>query len=143
MILQREELVIAPVRVGLQARSMRLAIRILIDFPGCRIDGNKFARPQSSLAHHLALGQIHDADLASHHHQSILVYLVAGGPQAVSVKRGADCRPVGKHNCRGAIPRLIEAGMELVEPLQFTGEILLFLPSLRGQHHGTKNVIPS
>ena len=142
MILQREELVITPVRIGLQARGMRLAIRVLINFPGCRINGNKFTRPQATLTHHLALRQINYANLAPHHHQAILVHLVAGGPQTVSIKRRSNCSPVGKHDRRGTIPRLIEAGMEFIESLQFTGEILLFLPSLRGQHHGTVNVIP-
>ena len=78
---------------------------------------------------------VEHADLAGHHDQTVGGDPVATGSQTVAIEHGADDRSVGESDGRRTIPRLHQAGMELVEVPFPVGHRLVVFPRLGDHHH--------
>ena len=59
--------------------------------------------------------EVEHADLGGEHDQAVVGDPVAAGAQAVAVEHRADLGAVGEHHAGGAVPRLHQRGVELVE----------------------------
>ena len=75
------------------------------------------------------------ADLAREHHETVVGDEVATGAQAVAVERRADERAVGEDEGGGAVPRLHEHRVVLVERAAGRVDVDLVLVRLRHHHH--------
>ena len=70
---------------------------------------------QASLGDDLVGRDVEDAGLGGHDDAVVGGDVVAGRAQAVAVERGADAHAVGEGDRGRAVPRLHQAGVELVE----------------------------
>ncbi len=77
----------------------------------------------------------HDADLARHDHAVVVGEVIAARTQAVAVEHRADVLAVRECDRRGPVPRLHQAGVELVERALVLRHQLVLLPSLGDHHH--------
>ncbi len=99
------------------------------------IDQQHLAGLQAPLARDALLGDRQHARLRRHDDDVVLGDEIARRPQAVAVERGADLAAVGEGHGGGAVPRLHQAGVVLVEGLALAIHRLMAGPGLRDQHH--------
>ncbi len=72
--------------------------------------------------------------LGRQHHEPVVGHRVAAGAQAVAVQDRADQGAVGEGHTGGAVPRLHERRVELVEGPALGVHLLVVLPGLRDHH---------
>ena len=89
---------------------------------------------QALLEEHALGGNVEHAHLGGHDDHVVLGDVVARGAEPVAVEHGADHRAVGEGDGRGAVPRLHEAAVVLVERLPLLAHALVARPGL-GDHH--------
>ena len=134
-VLQADEVLLEPlpVRGGRGERLLDLAIG---DDPSLRgVDEEDLAGLEAPLRRDLLRREVEDAHLGGHHDEAVLRRDPSRGPQAVAVEDRADPRAVGEGDGGRAVPRLEEAGVELVERLQLGAHRLVPAPRLRHHHH--------
>ena len=108
------------------------------------VDEEHPARLQPALAHDRARGDVEHPDLGGQHHQAVFGDPAAGGSETVAVEDGADHRSVGERDERGAVPRLHQRGVELVERPARRVHLAVVLPRLRDHHeHGVRQAAPA
>ena len=100
-----------------------------------RVDQEHAARLKAALGHDLIGRDVQHAGLGRHHDAAVGGDVVAGRAQAVAVERGPDADAVGERDRGGPVPRLHQAGVELVEGLLLGRHRLVMLPGLRHHHH--------
>ena len=121
-----------PVRAGRRQLPLDLVVRD--DAAQARVDEKDLAGVQAPLQHDVLGRDVEHPDLRGHDDQVIGREAVSRGPQAVAIEHGADDRPVGEGNRRGAIPRLHEGRVILVERPPLRIERRIAAPRL-GDHH--------
>ena len=89
---------------------------------------------QAALGHDLVRRHVQHAGLAGQHHAVVGGLPPAGRAQAVAVEHRADQRAVGERHARRAVPRLHQAGVELVERAALRVHRGVVLPRLRDHH---------
>ena len=78
--------------------------------------------------------EVEDADLGGEHDEAVVGDPVAARAQAVAVEHRADLGAVGEDHAGGAVPRLHQRGVELVERAALRVHLLVVLPGLRDHH---------
>ena len=89
---------------------------------------------QPSLAHHRLGVDVQHASLGRQHHQALVGDPESTRSKAVAVKNGTDLGSVGEADVGGAVPRLHERRVELVERASTWIHVGVVLPGL-GNHH--------
>ena len=130
----RNQVLLQPRRVGLLARQLLLQLVVRDDPALRRVDQEDAARVQPLLDHDVGGRDVEHADFRRHHDEIVLGDVVARRPQAVAVEHGADHRAVGERQRRGAVPRLHQRGVVLVEGAQRRVHGIVVLPRLRDHH---------
>ena len=129
------EAAVDPLAVGPAAADVALDLAVVEEGAARCVDGDHLARPDPAGLDDLAERQVHEADLGAHHDQAVARDLVAGGSEPIAVHdRGGDAA-VGEGHGGGAVPRLLEAGVVLVEGPQLGVHVGHVLPGLWDQHH--------
>jgi hypothetical protein len=135
---------VEPLLVGVLGGKRGLDLAVLDDPALCGVDQEHPAGLQPSLADHLVLRDVQDADLGGEHDQAVLGDPVAGGPQSVPVEHGADLVAVGEGDAGRAVPGLHQVGVELVEGAAGRVHGGVVLPRLRDHHqHGVRQAAPA
>ena len=125
---------VEPLLVRLLGGQRRLDL-VVVDDPALGgVDEEHAAGLEAALLHDLGRVDVEHADLRRHHDEVVGRDPVTRRAQAVAVEDGADDGPVRECHRRGAVPRLHQRGVVLVEgpPLRRHG--LVVLPRL-GDHH--------
>ena len=125
---------VQPLVVGVLGGELGLDLLVLDDAVLLGVDEEHPAGLQTALADHGGRVEVEDADLGGQHDQAVVGDPVARGAQTVAVEHGADLVTVGEHDARGAVPRLHEAGVELVEGATGVVHLGVVLPGLRDHH---------
>ncbi len=112
-----------------------LDLVVLDDAALSRVDQEHAPGTQTALADDLVRREVENADLARKHHEAVVGHEETAGAQTIAVERGADERSVGEDECGGAVPRLHQHGVELVERAPGGVDVDLVLPRLRDHHH--------
>ena len=126
--------VLQPVLVGVGCRQFHLHFLVRHDAAALRVHEEDAARVQPLLDDDVLGREGEHADFRRHHDEIVLRDVVPRGAQAVAVEHGADHRAVGEGNRRGAIPRLHQRRVVLVERLQLLIHRLVVLPRLWDHH---------
>ena len=133
-VLDVDEVLLQPLRVGLRAREIALDLLVRHDAPLHGIDQEDAARVQPLLDQDVLRRDVEDADLRRHDHEVVLRHVVARRPQAVAIEHGADDRPVGEGDRRRAVPRLHQRRVVFVERPQLRAHALVAGPRLGDRH---------
>ena len=122
--------------LGVRVRRGEVALDLLVvdDAALGGVDQEHAPRLESSLLHHRRRVDVERADLGGHHHQTVVADPVARRAQTVAVEHRTDDRAVGEGDRGGAVPRLHQTGVELVEGTDRRVHVLVVLPRL-GDHH--------
>ena len=135
---------VQPVRVRVLRGQCALDLGVVDDPPGLGVDQEHPARLQPALADHRRRGHVEHADLGRQHDQPVLGDPPARGPQAVAVEHRTDHVAVGEGDQRGAVPRLHQRGVELVEGPARRVHLGVVLPRLRDHHqHRVRQAAPA
>ncbi len=135
---------VQPVLVRVLGRQRALDLGVVDDPPGGGVDEEHPARLQPALLDDRARRHVQHADLGGEHDQPVLGDPAAGGAQAVAVEHGADDGAVGEADQRGAVPRLHQRGVELVEGPAGRVHLAVVLPRLRDHHqHRVRQAAPA
>jgi hypothetical protein len=118
-----------------RCRELGLDLVVLDEAARLGVDEEHAPRLQPALADDLALRHVEHADLAREDHEAVVGDDVAAGAEAVAVERRADEGAVGEHDRRGAVPRLHEHRVVLVERAARGVDLGLLLPGLGHHHH--------
>ena len=119
---------------GRAAASSRLISSSSTMRPCARVDEEHLARVQAPLQHDVLGRDVEHPDLRGHDDEVVVRDAVARRPQAVAIEHGADDRAVGEGDRRGAVPRLHERRVVLVERPPLRIERRIAAPRL-GDHH--------
>ena len=134
-LLQVYLIVAQPQRVVMLSRDGALQLRVVDDAPLAGVHQQHAAGPQAVLAHDLLGRQVEHPHLGGQHHQPASGYAVAGGPQSVAVQHRSHLNAVGEGHRRGAVPRLHQRRVVLVERLLLRAHALVVGPRLGDQQH--------
>ena len=134
-VLQLDAVLLEPLAVGLGGRELRLDLVVLDDASLDGVDEEHLAGAQAALAHDLVRREVEHADLAREHDEAVVGHEEAAGAQTVAVEGRADQRAVGEDEGGGAVPRLHEHRVVLVEALARGVDVDLVLPGLGHHHH--------
>ncbi len=133
--LQRDGVLFQPLAVGLLAGDLLLQLVVLDDSLFLQVKQEHLSGLQSALADDLIGRNVEDADLGRHDDQAVLGDVVARRSQAIAVEDRADLHAVGEGDGRGAVPRLHEAAVVLVERLLLGAHQRVAGPWLGDHHH--------
>ena len=106
---------VQPLAVRVLGGELGLDLLVLDDPVLLGVDEEHPARLEPALADDARRVEVEHADLGREHDQAVVGDPVAAGAQAVAVEHRADLGAVGEHDARGAVPRLHQRGVELVE----------------------------
>ena len=132
---QPDEPLTDPILVGVLRGDTVLELVIRDDALFDRVDQEHAARLEAALGHDLRGVYVQHTGLGRHDDAAVRGDVVASRSQAVSVQRGADPDAVRESDRGRPVPRLHQAGMELVEGLLLRGHRLVVLPGLGHHHH--------
>ena len=131
---------LVPLAVGLAPGDPALDLLVLDDPPVLEVDQEQLAGRQPALALDVLGRDRHHPGLGGEHDVALGVLDPAPGAQAVAVEHRARPAPVGEGDRRGAVPRLHQAGVEVVEALDLGIEVLARPVGLGNHHHhGVRN----
>ena len=133
-ILKLDQTGVQPVLVRVLGGQRRLDLVVADDAAMLGVDEEHTAWLQPALSNDTTRLEVKDARLGSEDHQAVVGDPVATGPQAVAVQHRPDDVAVGERDAGRPVPRLHEAGVELVERLAGGVHLLVVLPRL-GDHH--------
>ena len=125
---------VQPLVVRVLGGELGLDLLVLDDAVLVGVDQEHPARLEPALAHDRGGVEVEHADLGGEHDQAVVGDPVAGGAQAVAVEDRADLGAVGEHHAGGAVPRLHQRGVELVERAPACVHLGVVLPRLRDHH---------
>ena len=125
---------VQPVLVRLLGGQRALDLGVVDDAAGGGVDQEHAARLQPALPHHRTRRHVQHADLGGQRDEPVLGDPVPGRAQAVAVEHRADHGAVGEADQRGAVPRLHQRGVELVEGTAGRIHLAVVLPRLRDHH---------
>ncbi len=120
--------------VGPPARERVLQLVVADDAARDRVDEQHAAGLEPVVDEHLAGIEVEHAGLRGEHEQPVAGQRVARGAQAVAVERGADLAAVRERDRGGAVPRLEQRGVELVERADVVRHLGVVRPGRRDQH---------
>ena len=126
---------LVPLAVGLAAGDPPLDLLVLDDPALLEVEQEQLARGEPALALDVLRGDGHHPGLRGQHDVALGVLDPAAGAQAVAVEHGAGHPAVGEHDRRRAVPRLHQAGVEVVEALDVGVEVLAGPVGLGDHHH--------
>ena len=128
-------MLVEPLTVGLFAGDLLLDLGVVDDAALRRVDVEHAAGLQAALLGDVLRGDVEHADLGGHDDLVVFGDVVAGGAKTIAVERRADAHAVGEGHAGGAVPRLHQAGVVLVERLLLVAHRLVIRPGLRDHHH--------
>ena len=123
-----------PLRVGLLRRKRGLDFIVFDDAALRRINQEHQARLKASLAHNSRWVDVQDAGLRAEDDQTVICDPESSGAKAIAIKHRSDLRAIGETHVGGAIPRLHERRVELVESPTSRIHRRIVLPCLRNHH---------
>ncbi len=123
-----------PLAVRVLRGELGLDLLVLDDPVLLGVDEEHPARLEPALADDGGGVEVEHADLGRQHDETVVGDPVAAGPQAVAVEHRADLGAVGEHHAGGAVPRLHQRGVELVERAPGLVHLGVVLPRLRDHH---------
>ena len=126
---------LVPLGVRLAAGDAALDLLVLDDPALLEIEQEQLAGGEPALALDVLGRDRHHAGLRGEHDVALGVLDPAPGPQAVAVEHRAGEPAVGEHHRRRSVPRLHQAGVEVVEALDVRIEVLPGLVGLGDHHH--------
>ena len=133
-----------PFGIRMHGRQLRLQFVVADDAALRRVDEEHATGLQAAALHDLGWIDVEHADFARHDDHAVGRDPVARRPKAVAIEHGADDRAVGERDRRGAVPRLHQRGMELVERALVRRHGLVVLPRLRDHHqHRVRQAAPT
>ncbi len=108
---------------------------VVQQLPGLQIHRHHLARTEAPLLDHGLAAEIHNAGFRSHDHEPIRGGAPTGRSQSIAIQGGAHPLAVGEHQQGGAVPGLLDAGIEFVHRrhLRTAVEIGLVAEGLRHQ----------
>lgn len=107
-----------PLRVRRRRRHLPRDGGVLFERAGGEVDGDHHAGAEAALRDDVPrIGQhvAQHARLRRHVHEAVVGAPEAGGAQAVAVEARAECLAVAEHQQRGAVPRLLQAAVVVIE----------------------------
>ena len=125
---------VQPLVVGVLGRELGLDLLVLDDPVLLGVDEEHPARLEAALADHGGRVEVEHTDLGGQDDQAVVGDPVARGAQAVAVEDRADLVAVGEDDAGRPVPRLHEAGVELVEGATGVVHLGVVLPGLRDHH---------
>ena len=134
-VAQVDEVLVEPLAVRLGAADLTLDLLVLDDAALGGVDEEHPAGLEAALADDLVGRDVEDAGLGGHNDEAVLGDVEAGGAEAVAVEDGADLAAVGEGDRGGAVPRLHQAGVILVEGAALVVHRLVVRPRLGDHHH--------
>ena len=133
-ILHPHDVLREPGGVGMLGRQLGLDLLVVDDPPLRGVHQEDAAGMQALLDQDVLRRDVQHPHLGGHDDQAVLGHVVAGRPQPVAVEHGPDHAAVGERDGRGAIPRLHQRGVVLVERPPLGAHRFVVLPRL-GNHH--------
>lgn len=126
-----------PLGVGLGGRGKVFDIGVAEKFFGDGIDGDHFARGETTFLDDGFFWDIANADFGAHDEETVLGNFVAGGAEAVAVEASGDDSSIAKSEGGGTVPRFVEAFVIFVEGTDFWGDGLFGVEGGGDEHeHG-------
>ena len=124
-----------PTTVGPPSSDRALGIRAAQDQAAGGVHDEQVAGAQTTTLNHVRRIEIGHADFGARDHQVVAGNLVAAGAEPIAVQRGTGDHSVGERQGGRAIPRLHQAGVELIEVPQGGVHVGHAFPRLRHEHH--------
>ena len=124
-----------PFSVRIGGSKLRFDLFIGNDPSLLRIDQEHVPRLNAPLAQDALRSNFQNAGFGSHDNQVVSGDVVAGRAQAVAVEHRADNPPIGKGDCRRAIPWLHQTGVIFVKGPFFRTHLRVIFPWFRRHHH--------
>ena len=125
---------VQPLVVRVLGGELALDLVVLDDAVLVDVDQEHPAGLEPPLADDARRVEVEHADLGGEHDEAVVGDPVAAGTQAVAVEDGTDLGAVGEHHAGGAVPRLHQRGVELVERAALPVHLPVVLPGLRDHH---------
>ena len=107
---------------------------------GRRVDGNRLAGAEAAARDDVLVVEVDDSRLGRRHDVPVVRDLPAQGPEARAVEVRAGHDPVRERDGRGAVPRLDEARVEVVERAKRLGQVAL--RRVRDEHRERMERVP-
>ena len=126
---------VEPLAVRARRGERALDLLVLDDAALRGVDQEHLARLQPALAHHVFRRHVEHAGFRGQDDEIVLGHVIAARAQAVAVEHRADLRAVGERDRGGAVPRLHQAGVVLVEGALLVVHRLVVGPRLGDHHH--------
>ena len=133
-MIERDLLLLQPFRIRLARGQLLLDFRVGDDALLDRVDQEHAARLQAALLANVLRGNIEHAGLGGEHHQVVLGHDVAAGAKAVAVERRANDPAIGERDRSGAVPRLHQRCVVLVERALVLVHVRVAGPGFGNQH---------
>ena len=130
----RDLLLLEPFGVGLARGQLLLDLGVGDDALLHGVDEEHAAGLQAAFLANVFGGNFDHAGLGGEHHQIVLGDDVAAGTQAVAVERCADDFAVSEGDGGGAVPRLHQRGVVLVEGALVLVHVRIAGPGLGNEH---------
>ena len=133
-IVDVDEIAVQPLAIGMLRRQVAFDLLIVDDAALRRVDEEDAAGMQALLDEHVLVRDSEHADFRRHDDEVVLRHVVARRTQTVAIEHRADHRAVGERDRRGAVPRLHQRRVVLVERLAVGIHHVVPAPRL-GNHH--------
>jgi hypothetical protein len=111
-----------------------LLARDVVEKAAGRVDEQHLPRAEPPAPHLAVTADVDGPDLGADGDEAVLADLVAQRSEAVAVEARPDADAVGEHDAGGAVPRLHQGRVVLVEAADLGVEVAHVLPRLRHQH---------
>ncbi|MDF3022347.1 MAG: hypothetical protein K0Q92_3650 [Steroidobacteraceae bacterium] len=134
-ILEMHQVLLEPLGVRALVDDLLLDLFVFDDAAQLGVHEEHAARLQAALAHDVLGRELEHAGLGGHDADVVLGHVVAARAQAVAVEHRADALAVGEADVRGAVPRLHQTTVVLVESLERRVHGRVLGPGLGDHHH--------
>ena len=124
-----------PFLVGPSGGQRGLNLLVLNNATGLHVHQEHTPRLYARALHNVLRRDIQDTSFGGHHHQALVGHPDAPRAQTIAIQGGTDDLAVGKADGSGAVPRLHQAGVVLVERANLRAEVVVVLPGLWNHHH--------
>ena len=133
-VVQPHEVVLEHARVRQPRRELGLDRAVLEHAADAGVHQEHLPGREAALAGDALRRDVEHTGLGGEHHQTVLGDPEPAGAQPVAVEHGTDVAAVGEAHRRGAVPRLHDRGVVLVERAPFRRHGGVVLPRLRDHH---------
>jgi len=134
-VLEVEMMLGEPIGVRALVGELPLDLLVLDDATLDGVDEEEAAGLEAALTDDVGGGNVEHARLRGHDDEAVLGHAEARRAQAVAVEDGADLPAVGEGDGGRAVPRLHQAGVELVEGAAGRVHLGITRPRFRDHHH--------